>query len=248
MIRYILIAIIMFVMKSTISFAQGFDWQYDYRLPSSYPFIFVGINAEYGIVFHEGNFNFLEDEIPCCRFTNGDGNISNIGISLEYWYDSKISFQLTAAVNNVTGSFTANSSDTIRGGSMKTAFDFESTVSYLAISPGIKYRLLGSKLYAAFDLKMLIKYASSGEHSERRISDNVPFNSRTIANGRIDALSTLVVLPQLRLGYDLAIFRNVYISPYISASYTIDNIIESEKWKHYDLHFGISLMNGLISK
>jgi hypothetical protein len=233
---------------STSSFAQGFDWQYDHRLPSSYPVIFVGINAEYGIIFHQGNFNFLEDEIPCCRFTNGDGNNSNIGISLEYWYSSDVSLMLTASVSNSTGSFSANSSDTIRGGSMKTAFDFESSVSYLAVSPGIKYRLLGSKLYAAFDLKMLIKYASTGEHSERRISNNVPFNSRTIANGRIDALSTLVVLPQLRLGYDMAIFRNVYISPYISASYTINNIIESEKWRHFDLHFGISLMNGLISK
>ncbi len=247
MMRYIFILISMFVMSSGNSFAQGFDWQYNHRLPSSYPVIFVGINAEYGIIFHQGDFNFLENEIPCCRFGDGDGNNSNIGISLEYWYDSKISFQLTAAVNNVTGSFSANSSDTIRGGSMKTQYNFESSVNYLAISPGIKYRLF-SKLFAAFDLRMAIKYNSSAEHSERRISDNVPFESRIIANGQIASLSPVILVPQIRFGYDVPLFRGIYISPYISVAYTLNDVIDSDKWKQLNLQFGFSLVNGLISK
>lgn len=246
--KKIIIIISLLFSLSSYSWAQGFDWQYNPRLPSNYPVIFVGINAEYGIIFHDGNFNFLENDIPCCRFNSGNGYNSNIGISLEYWYSGNVSLLLSASVINSSGSFSTNSSDTIRGGSMRTAFDFESSVSYLAISPGIKYRLLSSKLYAAFDLKMMVKYTSNGEHSERRISNNVPFNSRVIANGKIDELATFLISPQLRLGYDIPLFRSIYISPYVSASYTLNNIIESEKWKHFDLNLGFFLMNGLISK
>lgn len=231
-----------------ITLSQGFNWQYNARIPSTYPVIFAGINGEYSFLFHSGNFNFLESDIPCCRFGNGDGSGNSVGLLLEYWYEGDISIQLGLAVNRSTGNFSVNSSDTTRGGNMVTAYDFESLINYLSVNPGIKFRLFDSKFFITTDLKILLKFDADGEHSESRVSENVPFARRTISNGRIPDLNAIVLMPGIRFGLDIAISRGIYLSPYISAGYTVNNIIDEDKWRYFNINFGASLMSGIISK
>ncbi len=231
-----------------IALSQGFEWQYNPRMPSTYPVIFAGISGEYSLLFHSGDFNFLENDIPCCRFGNGDGAGNSVGLLLEYWYEGDMSLQLGLAVNRSAGNFSVNSSDTTRGGNMVTAYDFESLINYLSVNPGVKVRLFDSKFFIATDLRILLKFDSDGQHSERRVSENVPFTYRTISNGKIPDLSALLLIPGLRFGIDIPIARGIYLSPYISAAYTITNIIAEDKWKYININFGASLMNGIINK
>lgn len=241
----LLLSVILFSSMSSVSKAQGFDWQTGGRMPYNIPVIFIGINTGLSDVSHNGDFNLEEDMIECCKFKDGTGSSSQFGLSAEYWHDGYTAINSSLSYTTIKGNFTVRNSLPTRNGDFITDFGFNSTISYIEFEIGAKRRLFESHLSIGATLKFDVLLSGKSEYTEQAVTDNVPFEKRTILTGQIQNLHSVVISPSLYAAYDASLAVGYYASPYLSASYSLNSIVENEPWRRLSLSIGIRIFRNL---
>jgi len=243
--QYLLSLIILIFLNINISFSQGFDWQTSGRMPYIIPNLYIGINTGYSFNNHSGEFNLKEDFVECCQFTSGTGTGYNFGLAGEYWYDGYTAFNLVVDFTNAGGDFTIQSVVPTREGDFITEYGFNSSINYLNFEFGVKRRIYDTHITYGGGLRFSALISSNSNYTEQAISNNVPFEKRTINNGTIQDLNSLLLSPVLFIGYDASLGIGYYASPHLSISYNINSVIEDESWRRFSISLGIRIFRNL---
>jgi hypothetical protein len=236
---------VILIFSFSFSFSQGFDWQYSSRMPYTIPDFFVGLNVGYGSVSEIGDFNLKEDLIECCKFGSGDGKSYFFGITSEYWYDGYTSYNLGISYSASNSNFVIRSSVPTRNGEFVTDYGMNSTISYTNIDLGIKRRVFDTHFNYGGGLLTSILLSGNSAYTEQGISDNVPFEKRTISNGKIEELNGIVISPYIFAGYDADLGIGYYATPNISLSYNIISIVENDPWRRFSFSVGVKIFRSL---
>lgn len=257
-IRKTLFFLIIFFISSTTSFPQGFDWQYSSRMPTKYPYFFVGGMAEANYLLHYGYIDLTETYSKCCTFEHGKGIGTAFGISSEYWSG------LWAWYGNLSyakfpGKFLADGFTLKRKLDDGTVYDvkyqneFNSSMSYIFLELGGKYRLLKSHFHIGGGLKFGFLADNSSEQIERivspaeeRFADGT--QSQVLSRGKISDIKSYVITPRIRLGYDLTFGLGMYATPSVSIGLPILNISQNAQWQTWSFTFGFSVYKDLLKE
>ncbi|MBX3044154.1 MAG: hypothetical protein KIT33_04235 [Candidatus Kapabacteria bacterium] len=239
------IIIILLIINFQNIFAQGFDWQKGGRMPYQIPNLYAGISLKYSYNSHFGEFNFKENFIECCKFTEGSGSGFNLGLTTEYWYDSHTALMLDVNFSKINSEFAVRSILPTRGDDFITEYGFNSTLNMINIESGGRFRILNTHFSIGGVLRFSALVSSNSEYSEQAISQNVPFERRIIPNGSISELNSIVISPVVTFAYDAQLGTGYYATPNISLSYTLNSIIQDESLRRFGVEFGIRIMRSL---
>lgn len=235
-----LILILLFI--PVISFSQGFNWQYDPRMPFDYPDLFVNIDINYGRSFHNSDFSFLEKRVVCTDITGGSGNEFSLGFGAEYWHSQKITFTGSLNYMYLSGTFTSPEVYPRKEYDLETEYIFDAGLHYAELEAGVKHRLLGTKFFAGGTLGFNIFLSEDNSFREEKIAPvHDPFRDRNIEDASIGNLTTVVLIPSLYLGYDLNLGKSKYGSVYLKASTAINSMISSESWRATGVSVGVKV-------
>jgi|GEM_PF-606543 len=240
------------------SFSQGFNWQYSSRLPSKYPYLFVGVIAETNYLIHYGYIDLTEGYSKCCTFENGNGIGNGFGLASEYWKGIWAIYS-SFTFSTYPGNFTANGISLKRKLNDGNLYDvkyqnqFKSTMSYVFLEIGAKYRILQSHLHFGGGIKLGILTNNKAVHTEsivspaeERYADGT--QTQTISDGKISDLKSYVITPRIKLGYDLTFGKGLYATPSISLGLPILNIAKNAQWQTWSFTFGISIYKDLLKE
>lgn len=235
------------------AFGQGFDWQYSARMPADSPVLFFGLNGEYNLIYNKTEIDLFEDHAPCSTFHNGWGGAIAIGLQSEYWTAGKLALFANIKYSRIDDRFRTNASsiplnDTVQ---LYTQYEFTSTLSYITIDAGVKYRLFNSHLFigAGFQADVLIQ--QEAKHTEKVLSPDwyyfstvPPTQSRIVSNGRISDINLIYIIPKVILGYDLNLGLSTYATIYAAAGLPVMDVTATAGWKRWTLTGGISILRG----
>lgn len=249
---YKFISLIIFVILCNSSmYSQGFDWQYSTRMPSSSPILFAGLGFDYAYNYNNANIEFFENQPVCCIFNNGNGNQYSISITGEYWHKADIAYFAKIGFSKNSAIFKKQDSVPRMTSTFKTEYQFESTISYINLDLGIKYRLFNSHFHT--DASLLISFLVSNNNTfkEKVIDPNDYFNTdpptqeRIIAEGKISKLNKVLFIPQISIGYDFTFARGMYSTLFIRTGLPIMNTITNNQWKIWNVNTGIIIYRGI---
>ena len=252
------ILFIMIFLLPVVSLSQGFDWQYSSRLPSKYPYLFIGGIAETNYLIHYGYIDLTEGYSKCCTFENGNGIGNGFGIASEYWKGIWAIYG-TLTFSSFPGNFTADGITLKRKLNDGTVYDvkyqndFKSSLSYVFFELGAKYRIFQSHMHVGGGLKLGFLTNNKAEHIERivspaeeRFADGT--QSQILSDGKISDLRSYVITPRIRIGYDLTFGTGLYASPTFSIGLPILNIAKNAQWQTWSFTLGISVYKDLLKE
>jgi hypothetical protein len=244
--------------------SQGFDWQYSSRLPFDFPYLFGGLNGSVGYSMHDALLNLSEGTGDCCKFQDGKGWSSSVGLKTEYWIDGLL------AVNAQLSYFTNRAKFIAEGHKLPfTVFDsqgkivghdtvlfgneMEISVSYLTFEAGGKRRLFDTHLFAGAALEFGYLVSNKTTQIERVVTPSYfKYNDgsqvRTLGQHKISGMSKFLFTPKLLLGYDIPVGLDFYLSPVISVGFPVNNMSNEGSWKIWNFNFGISVMRAVAYK
>jgi hypothetical protein len=230
------------------SYSQGFDWQYDMRLPFDYPEYFLSFSVNYGLAHHNGDFDFLENGISCCNFESGNGNLFDLNAGIEYWYKGNVAIFADIGYSSVSGNFSNRTSvpraeDYI----LTTEYQYDAALSIINLNLGGKYRLSQSHFFGGVAINTEIIANQENNFREIKISPVTdPFKDRDIPAGEITGLRTLIFNLQLLAGYDVNIGKGKYISAYMKFNQQINSFVDDKKWYRTSLVAGVKFNKGIF--
>lgn len=243
--KFALIAFLIVIFNFYFSYSQGFDWQTSGRLPYNVPQLFVGFSSNYAVNFHNGEFNLNEDFIECCNFTEGSGNGFSFGIKSEYWLDGLSAVSAGINFNNTRGEFLTRSVLPTRNGDFITEYGFNSDITNLNLEFLYRRRIKQTHFSIGGGIVFSALISSNSDYTEQALSNNVPFELRTINNGGINQLNSLLISPLIFFAYDVSLGIGYYASPNLSITYNLNSRIEDEPWRTFSLLFGIRIFRNL---
>lgn len=242
----LIIIIIFFNHLSSIS--QGFDWQYSLRLPYDSPNTFISFSSEFGISNHTGSFNFIENNITCCNFSDGNGFNYNINTFIEHWYNGKIAFYGGIGYKNLNGLFSKRQeiprSDNYF---LVTEYQYKNSISQIPLEFGSKYRISETHFFISGSLILNLLISESHNFKEIKISPiSDPFRDREIPTAKLKDLNIFFIGGRISLGYDYSIGKGKYLSIIFSYSRNINSFIKSESWYSNDYSLIIKLNRDIL--
>lgn len=250
--RYLLGIILLFFYIETYS--QGFDWQYSYRLPYSIPSKFIGLNGGYSLNSSTGDFEFLEDYTPCCKYQSGTGYSLEIGLHYEYWLNSISAVIFKSTFNSTSSNFSQTiqvpRSDGINDYIAKYNYSMSEKRNYLILSGLFKHRILKSHFAIVAGLNSYYILGSQATHTEDIIS---PMDerfidgtrSRVIKKGMYGEYNTITINPVIGFNYDYAILRGYYSSFTASLQIPVTNVINNEDWKEWKFQVSVTILKSI---
>jgi hypothetical protein len=233
------------------SLGQGFDWQYSSRLPSQYPYYFIGINTNINYTGDNGSLNFAEKEIPCCKFSDGNGVKFGGGLSGEYWLNETMSLVGSLNYSYLSSHFVKKTDPIPRPDDFfQSEFTFDSDLSYLDLDFRFKNRIADSYFSWFGGICGSVLIINTSEHKEKVISKNNSFNDgtteRLIKEGKISSLSSFVIPIKAGISYDFTFGRGKYFTPSIYVMYTMNNIAKRSDWKYYSFGIEITIFHSFL--
>ncbi len=250
--RYFLSIAMLFVFSEVYS--QGFDWQYSFRLPYSTPSQFIGITGGYSINSSVGDFDFLEDYTPCCKYQNGNGYSLEIGVAYDYWISdlSAITLKTSFAKSNANFSQTIQipRSDGINDYLTKYNYTMDEERTSLSLSGFYKYRLLESHLSVLGGLNFYYLLGNDAKHIEEILSpDTEQFidgtRKRVIKRGIYGEYNTAIINTAIGLNYDYAIAKGYYSSISAILNIPVNNVIHNQDWKEWKFQISVSILKSI---
>lgn len=235
------------------SFAQGFDWQYSARLPFDVPFLFIGLNTSSEINTISGKFPFIEKEVKCTDFNDGDGFSWSLGLSSQYWIDALSAISLDLKYKFSSVSFKSNWELPRVDYTVRYQNEYSSNIDIINMSISYKKRIYNSHFAygAGIDLDFIL--SNEAEHWEKILgpSDeppypgNPPSYKRKISDASIEDLNSLIVTPNLKFSYDLDLGLSTYSE--IGFKYTppIFNYLIDGRWRQSNYSFYINILRGI---
>lgn len=233
-----LLFILIFVSSINL-FSQGFDWQISPRYPIEIPNQFYGIGFDYSLASHSGNFNLVENQIPCCTFQEGSGTRYGTSLFYENWLNGTSSYNLSISYNYLKSNFEIKSVVPTREGDFITRYDFDSKIHFVGIGGFFKKRIPKYNVNLSGGFNLLLNISDSQTHTELGISNNVPFRERNLSNGTINESNVLIIEPFVQFGTDLDLGIGMYASPNLRLGYTLNSYIQDDSWRSFTI--GVNL-------
>lgn len=250
--KVVVLMLFCFTLSAT-SFAQGFDWQYSARLPFEVPNFFIGLNTSTEVNTINGKFPFIEKEVKCTDFSEGDGYTWSLGFSSQYWLDALSAISLDLKYKTTSASFKSNWELPRVDYTVRYQNEYTSSIALLNLSLSYKKRIYSSHFSygAGFDFDFVLN--NNSEHWEKILgpSDeppypgNPPSYKRKISDGKIEDLNNLIFSPNLKFSYDLDLGLSTYSE--IGFKYTppIFNYLIDGRWKQSNYSFYINIFRGI---
>lgn len=241
-IKLFIVTLIYFLSISDEANSQGFDWQKGGRLPYQIPVFYFGVNTAYNLNLHNGEFNFQEDFIECCKFSTGNGAGFSIGFTGEYWYKPELAFSISLSYSQNNGDFEVQSILPTRDGDFITNYGYKSSIKNVNFDLSARHRISNSHFSFGAGLRFAAYISGTNEYTEQAITNNVPFEKRVIVNGMIKDTNPIIISPILFIAYDAPLGIGYYATPNISISYNANSIIEDEAWRMLSISLGVRIL------
>jgi hypothetical protein len=228
------------------SFSQGFDWQYNPRLPQEQTKVFIGGTLEYGLDYHQGDFDMREIGITCCRFSDGTGANIAVGAALEFWMDNGFSAIGSLKYNLINAEFTTLETLPTVYGEFQREFIYSTEISYLSLGVQGRYKFIKSGLSLGFGFDLNTLLSSNNEYRDRKISPpEHPYQGATYSNRQINDLNNINIFPKLSVAYDISLRKGFYSSIYAETSTAVFNMINSDNWRLFRFSAGIRVLTAI---
>jgi len=232
---------IFIILYSIEANSQGFNWQVSPRYPIDLPNQFFGIGIDYSLANHFGDFNLVENQIPCCTFQDGSGSRYALSLYYENWLSGTSSYNLSLSYNYLKSNFEIQSVVPTRDGEFITRYDFDSKIHFIGIGGFFKKRIPKYNLNFAGGMNLLFNIASSQNHTEFGISNNVPFRERNLSTGSINESSFIILEPFIQAGTDLDLGIGMYASPNLKLSYTLNSYLQDDSWRSFTIGLNLRI-------
>ncbi len=241
---------ILFLLLPSILPGQGFDWQGSTRLPAKYPKMFIGAYAAGTYSNHTGAFNFIEANNVCCPYESGTGFGFKAGAAAEYWHTGNIAFSGALVYSSLPVVFSSISRDAVGPGKYwEIQYESDINLSYAGLYLSGKYRLPATHIHIGAGMQIAYLVAESSSHIMRSLSPEFPFSDSSyvvnLKNGRIPELNDLIIVPSLKIGYDLNLGFGTYASPSLNISYPLLNVAKDEDWRRITYSLELIILTGL---
>ncbi|MBI3258347.1 MAG: hypothetical protein HYZ54_02535 [Ignavibacteriae bacterium] len=231
------------------SSAQGFDWQYSSRLPSSSPVLFIGGGGSailYG--YHSADIYSLGEEYRCGDYKTGSETGFSGVISGEHWQTGVLSIWGEAGYrySSVNFSSITDPEPFKRGGkeySLTREFKMKSIFHSIEIIGGIKWRIAPTHIGILAGIRGDISLKSTVEQTESVVTP-VEFISEPFSYAQVPLTSirTFYIAPIIGLGYDMELGRGIYATPKIIVGLPIMSRSSKISWKSWDVSAGIVIL------
>lgn len=248
--------IILFSLQKANS--QGFDWVKSWRLPSDSPDIFIGGYSGFGMNTEYVNAGSFSDVLDCCQFKSGSGFDFRVGLTGEYWLQGDFSMQAQIGFGSTTARFNASRQDSILyidPADEKTKTDIllrdytlTSRIQSLELAMIAKKRILASHFSVAFGFLGAITLPNESMH-ELEMKASVPgvqldreyYTPNEMVKGI--EVSGFIFKPIIRCEYDIALFNDAYIKPYIQTDITLNSrVTNDDPWRSLTVLGGFSIL------
>jgi hypothetical protein len=242
-----LIVIVLLLICSGEIAAQGFDWQYSSRLPSTSPTLFLGGSARVNYGFHTADTYFLGDEYRCGDYKSGKETGFSVGLAAEYWQTGVISIWCEAEYRNLSVIF--SSTDEPQpfklGGvvySLSREFQMKSVFHAIETQGGIKWRFAPTHIHVFLGLRGTLSLKSTAEQTETILTP-IEF-TQTIRYGQtpLTGIRTLFITPLIGIGYDAELGRGIYATPTIRVGLPLMSYSSVTSWVNWDYSAGIKVL------
>ena len=238
--------------------SQGFDWIESWRLPSDSPDLFIGGYTGFGMNTEYVNARSFSNVLDCCGFKDGSGSGYRVGLTAEYWLEGDYSLQAQVGYGSSSASFNANRQDSIlykdptgeKNNSLNLLRDYTLTsrIQSLELAMIAKKRLFASHFSVALGFLGAITLPNDSMHElEMKVSvpgiqlDREYYTPNEMVKG-IDVAGFLFK-PIIRCEYDIAIFNEAYIKPYIQTDITLNSrVTREDPWRSLTVLGGFSIL------
>jgi hypothetical protein len=242
-----LIYILLILLSSLSLKSQGFDWQFDSRMPFKSPVFFYGLTTEYGLLSNTAKILFSEAELPCCTFQNGQGYQFSLGAHAEYWENSNLAYSLDFILSNKNSVFNGNS-DTLplrTGEQFISRYEFTSNINNIIIEPSIKYRILNTHFNVNAGLQLGFQYVATSEQNEYVVApSNWSWKSKKLSSSLPFDLNLIVINPKISIGYDYSLADGMYLTPSLSYNFPLLSIASGQNWRYQSVIFRVTFNYG----
>lgn len=234
-------------------YSQGMEWQYSLRAPVESPTRFLGIQLAAGPALHTGDLPYLETDLglECCRYTSGDGITFNGELIGEWWVTGSIAVSGTVGYLQ-RGSNWLTDGDTLprRDGSVViTEYEYDNTLRYATVGGLARYRIARTTLSVGFGLRAAFLLGTTSAHVERVVSPddymfptNPPSTEVTLGTAPVEDASSVVVIPSVRVSYDVPFGRGMYVTPYATVQLPLTSVARDADWHVTELLIGVSFL------
>lgn len=237
--RLILISIFLF---PSFLLSQGFDWQVSSRHPYEITDKYIGAVGSLSYGYHTGNFPFLESDIVCCNYEEGDGLGVQFGLAGEFWYEHDLAFSASVLYSRVNSNFITETSvvkktdPDLPGFNWTTAYESDISLGFISLDMAVKKRIYDKlNLKAGIDLNFNI--STSESHKNLVVSPkNIPFSDGTfekeLANGRIGEVSKFILGVSIGASYDIDFGIERYGEISFLTNYTTNSYVTNNNWQN----------------
>lgn len=238
--------------------SQGFDWIESWRLPSDSPDLFIGGYTGFGMNTEYVNARSFSNVLDCCGFKDGSGSGYRVGLTAEYWLEGDYSLQAQVGYGSSSASFNANRQDSIlykdptgeKNNSLNLLRDYTLTsrIQSLELAMIAKKRLFASHFSVALGFLGAITLPNDSMH-ELEMKVSVPgiqlereyYTPNEMVKGI--EVSGFLFKPIIRCEYDIAIFNEAYIKPYIQTDITLNSrVTREDPWRSLTVLGGFSIL------
>jgi hypothetical protein len=238
--------------------SQGFDWIKSWRLPSDSPNVFVGGYSGFGMNTEYVDTRSFSDVLDCCQFKSGSGYDFHLGLTGEYWLLGDFSLQAQIGFGSTTASFNANRQDSIliidpatekaKTEILLRDYTLTSRIQSLELAMIAKKRLFASHFSVAMGFLGAITLPNESMHElEMKVSvpgkkfDREYYTPNEMVKGI--EISGFIFKPIIRCEYDIAIFNEAYVKPYIQSDITLNSRVTNEDpWRSLTVMGGFSIL------
>jgi hypothetical protein len=249
---------IIFLLSWQNANSQGFDWIKSWRLPSDSPDMFIGGYTGFGMNTEYVDARSFSDVLECCQFKDGSGYDFRIGLTGEYWLMGDVSLQAQIGFGSTNASFNANRQDSIliidrttekaRTEILLREYTLTSRIQSFELAMIAKKRLFASHFSVALGFLGAITLPNDSMHElEMKVSvpgmqlDRENYTPNEMVKGI--EVSGFIFKPIIRCEYDLSIFNDIYIKPYIQTDITLNSrVTREDPWRSLTVLGGFSIL------
>ncbi len=229
------------------SAAQGFDWQYSSRLPSSSPTLFFGGTAKINYGFHKADIYELGDEYRCGDYKSGTETGFSACLASEYWQSGTLALWCEAGYrySSVVFSSVTEPEPFKRDGvlySLTREFEMKSMFHAIEVQGGIKWRFAPTHFHVLLGVRGTVALKSTVEQTETILTP-VEY-TQTIVYGQapLSSMRILFITPVAGIGYDAELGRGIYATPKITVGLPLMSRSSVTSWTNWDYSAGITIL------
>ncbi len=220
-------------------------------MPSVYPNFYLGLNLTAQNNFNTGNYTFTESFVPCCQFTKGGGTGFNIGMAAEKWFQGTWAAGVKAGYSIYTNTFTTQNTYPRVDYNVTYQLDYNSNYSYLTMEFFYKRRIAESHFNITGSLKTDFLVSQNNVFAESIIApvDETYVDGsqkRTIANGAIASVNSVVIIPKVALGYDINLKKGKFANLSIYSELPVMSLVGYGVWRRWSVGADFLLYYGIF--